>query len=394
LNAKARHSPAPPAVKRYRRKERVQLPSIDHQDDFSQVLLSRRTWRRFSQRELSTADLSTLLGLTWGVQGWFKMPAPQSPLAKKTSPSGGARHAIEVYVLARRVRDLRPGIYHYEAGHHVLELLRPGADRRQIARYLPAQWWFESAAALMIMTAVFPRVQWKYEMSRAYRMVLIEAGPRILPALPEKLAGAAHAELETLGVRVLTDTRVTEVTADAIVTGGGERIPSELRVWAAGVRGAATLDHIGGLETNPNCQLLVRPTLQTTLDDRVFALGDCCSCPDPKTGRAVPPRAQAAHQMASAVFHNLVRLMDGRDLVAFEYHDHGSLVSISRFSTVGSLMGNLIGGRMAIEGRIARFVYVSLYRMHLIAIHGWLRGLGLIVIGRVNTIIRPRLKLH
>ena len=176
LNAKARHSPAPPAVKRYRRKERVQLPSIDHEDDFSQVLLSRRTWRRFSQRELSTADLSTLLGLTWGVQGWFKMPAPQSPLAKKTSPSGGARHAIEVYVLARRVRDLRPGIYHYEAGHHVLELLRPGADRRQIARYLPAQWWFESAAALMIMTAVFPRVQWKYEMSRAYRMVLIEAG--------------------------------------------------------------------------------------------------------------------------------------------------------------------------------------------------------------------------
>jgi len=94
------------------------------------------------------------------------------------------------------------------------------------------------------------------------------------------------------------------------------------------------------------------------------------------------------------VFHNLVRLMEGRDLVAFEYHDHGSLVSISRFSTVGSLMGNLIGGRMAIEGRIARFVYVSLYRMHLIAIHGWLRGLGLIVIGRVNTIIRPRLKLH
>jgi len=105
-------------------------------------------------------------------------------------------------------------------------------------------------------------------------------------------------------------------------------------------------------------------------------------------------RMLAAHQMATSVFHNLVRLMDGRPLRRFDYHDHGSLVSISRFSTVGSLMGNLIGGRMAIEGRIARFVYVSLYRMHLIAIHGWLRGMGLIVIGRVNTIIRPRLKLH
>jgi len=225
-------------------------------------------------------------------------------------------------------------------------------------------------------------------------VTLIEAGPRILPALPEKLAAAAQGELEALGVRVLTNTRVTEVTSEAIVTAGGERIESELRVWAAGVKGAATLDHIGGLETNPNNQLLVTPTLQTTLDERIFALGDCCSCPDPATGRPVPPRAQAAHQMATSVFHNLVRLMNGQPLRPFEYHDHGSLVSISRFSTVGSLMGNLVGGRMAIEGRLARFVYISLYRMHLIAIHGWLRGIGLIAIGRVNTIIRPRLKLH
>ena len=108
----------------------------------------------------------------------------------------------------------------------------------------------------------------------------------------------------------------------------------------------------------------------------------------------MPPRAQAAHQMASAAFANLVRLMDGRPLRPFVYKDHGSLVSLSRFSTVGSLMGSLIGGRMAIEGRLARFVYTSLYRMHLIAIHGWLRGLALIVMGRVNAIVRPRLKLH
>jgi NADH:ubiquinone reductase (H+-translocating) len=78
----------------------------------------------------------------------------------------------------------------------------------------------------------------------------------------------------------------------------------------------------------------------------------------------------------------------------FVYRDHGSLVSLSRFSTVGSLMGNLVGGRMAIEGRLARLVYTSLYRLHLIAIHGWLKGVALIVIGHVNAIVRPRLKLH
>ena len=90
------------------------------------------------------------------------------------------------------------------------------------------------------------------------------------------------------------------------------------------------------------------------------------------------------------------------DEVGYGAHGHrwgfrfflGSLVSLSRFSTVGSLMGNLIGGRVAVEGRLARFVYVSLYRMHLIAIHGWLRGVLLIAIGRVNQVVRPRLELH
>jgi NADH dehydrogenase len=84
----------------------------------------------------------------------------------------------------------------------------------------------------------------------------------------------------------------------------------------------------------------------------------------------------------------------GRPLEPFVYRDHGSLVSLSRYSTVGSLMGNLVGGRMAIEGRLARLVYTSLYRMHLISIHGWLKGVALLLVGRVNRIIRPRLKLH
>ena len=98
--------------------------------------------------------------------------------------------------------------------------------------------------------------------------------------------------------------------------------------------------------------------------------------------------------MARTAFANLVRTMDRRPLVPFAYRDHGSLVSLSRFSTVGSLMGSLVGGRMAIEGRLARLVYTSLYRMHLIAIHGWLKGLALLAVGRVNRIVRPRLKLH
>ncbi len=195
-------------------------------------------------------------------------------------------------------------------------------------------------------------------------------------------------------MRVLTDTPVTEVTADAIVTKSGERIVADLKLWAAGVRAPDLAGGPGGLEANRNGQFLVLPTLQTVTDPRVLAIGDCCACPIPGSDRPVPPRAQAAHQMATCAYRNLVRLMAGRPLHDFHYHDHGSLVSLSRFSTVGSLMGNLIGGRMAIEGRLARFVYASLYRMHLIAIHGWWRGLTLMAVGRVNAIVRPRLKLH
>lgn len=224
-------------------------------------------------------------------------------------------------------------------------------------------------------------------------VTLIEAGPRILPALPEQLADAARSELEALGVRVLTAVAVTEALPHAIVTGTGERIEADLTVWAAGVRGALP-PAMDGLELSRSNQLVVGPSLQTSRDERIFAIGDCAWFVPAESDKPVPPRAQAAHQMASAVLANLDRLQRGKPLRQFIYHDHGSLVSLSRFSTVGSLMGNLIGGRMAIEGRLARFVYKSLYRMHIIAVHGWIKGLVLLALGRVNMIVRPRLKLH
>jgi len=226
------------------------------------------------------------------------------------------------------------------------------------------------------------------------KVTLIEAGPRILPALPEKLAKAAHEELEALGARVLTGTAIVDVTADAMHTKSGETIPADLKVWAAGVRAPEILREIGGLETTRSNQLVVRPTLQTTRDERIFAIGDCCFFLPEGAKQPVPPRAQAAHQMASTAYRNIIALITQTPLRPFVYRDKGSLVSLSRYSTVGSLMGNLIGGRMAIEGRLARLVYVSLYQMHLLSIHGWLKGLTLIFIGHVNRVVRPRLKLH
>lgn len=225
------------------------------------------------------------------------------------------------------------------------------------------------------------------------KVTLLEAGPRILPLLPEKLSAAARYELGQLGVEVKDNTQVIEARPGALITKCGQTISADLLVWAAGVKGAEFLSGLG-LETNSRNQFVVRDTLQTITDDDIFALGDCATYTPPGEERPIPPRAQAAHQMANIVFDNIVRKLKGRPLKPFIYRDKGSLVSLSRFSTVGSLMGNLIGGSMAIEGRLARFVYNSLYRLHLLGIHGWIKGTFLMGIGRVNRIVRPRLKLH
>jgi SagB-type dehydrogenase family enzyme len=173
--SRARSQSMPPGVKHYPQAKQVALPSPHGGGEFLRVLLARRTWRRFSQKPLGLSALSTLLGFSFGVQSWVRLSG-LGRVALKTSPSGGARHPIEAYVLARRVKDLSPGLYHYAADKHSLELLKPGGNAAQIVRYLAGQKWYGNAAALVLMTAVFRRPQWKYESPRAYRAVLIDAG--------------------------------------------------------------------------------------------------------------------------------------------------------------------------------------------------------------------------
>lgn len=226
------------------------------------------------------------------------------------------------------------------------------------------------------------------------RITLIEAGPRVLPALPERIARPVHQTLEKLGVTVLTGAAVSEVTADGLKTADGNFIPASLKVWAAGIRAPGFLKDLDGLESNRINQLQVRPTLQTTLDDDVFAFGDCAACPQPGTeGRNVPPRAQAAHQQASLLAKSLRLKISAQPLPEYRYRDYGSLISLSSFSAVGNLMGNLTGSVM-LEGWLARVFYVSLYRMHQMALYGVPRTLLLMLSDRLGRSTEPRLKLH
>ncbi len=229
---------------------------------------------------------------------------------------------------------------------------------------------------------------------RDIRIVVIEAGERILPAVPPRLSQSATELLRSLGVEVRTGERVVEVSAEGVHTAAGGVIPSELVVWAAGIKAPDFLRDLDGLETNRINQLVIRPTLQTTRDDDIFALGDCAACPWPGHPQPVPPRAQAAHQQASTLVKTLARRLEGKTPLEYRYRDFGSLVSLGEYSTVGSLMGALVGGALFIEGHFARLMYKSLYKMHLHALHGFFR-VALDTLARLITRrSAPRVKLH
>lgn len=234
----------------------------------------------------------------------------------------------------------------------------------------------------------------KIDPERDIKLALIEAGPRVLPALPERLSSVTEELLRSLKVRVLTGERVTAVTPDGVMTASGKKVPAELTVWAAGIKAPDFLRDIGGLETNRLNQLVVKQTLETTRDPDVFAFGDCACCPWPGHEHCVPPRAQAAHQQASLLVKNLKRRLAGRPLKPYVYRDFGSLVSLGEYSTVGNLMGALLGGSIFIEGLFARFMYVLLYRMHLYALHGFTKVLFDTLARMITRRTEPRVKLH
>lgn len=175
LQQRAKTQPMPRVGKSYPGARCVPLPADSSAAEFPRILKERRTWRKFSSNPVPLADLARLLQLTFGVQGWAEIPG-LGRVPTKTSPSGGSLHPIEAYVLARNVKDLRTGIYYYDAKRHDLAWLRSGISRKSLEKMVGHQWWFAETPFLVLMTAVFGRPQWKYDYPRVYRAVLLEAG--------------------------------------------------------------------------------------------------------------------------------------------------------------------------------------------------------------------------
>ncbi len=226
------------------------------------------------------------------------------------------------------------------------------------------------------------------------KITLVEAADRILPAVPQRLAAEVMGQLAKIGVEVRVQARVTEVRADGVQLADGGFIPSELVVWAAGVKGPTFLKDLGGLETTRNNQLVITPTLQTSRDPDVFAIGDCAYLVEEGSQTPIPPRAQAAHQQASHLYGQMANRLAGRPLKPFKYRDFGSLVSLGEYTAVGNLMGFIQGRNMFIAGLFARLMYRSLYKMHETAVNGWWKT-SLDALARALTRrTEPRVKLH
>jgi NADH dehydrogenase len=252
----------------------------------------------------------------------------------------------------------------------------------------------ELAAELRLASRELPIYGMNHLQPSDVSISVIEAADRILPALPARLSAGATRELQHQNIQVLTGQPVSEIRAGSLIMKDGTELNSDMTIWAAGIKAPAFLAGLEGLETNRGNQLVVDQTLQTTQDADIFAFGDCAACPQPGSDHSVPPRAQAAHQQADALFKTLCNRLEGKEAVPFVYNDHGSLINFSRYTTVGNLMGNLSGRSMYIEGKVARLFYVSLYRMHQVALHGFTRTGIIWLLDKIGRAMKPRLKLH
>jgi SagB-type dehydrogenase family enzyme len=239
-------APMPPTVKRYRGAVRVLLPAPAADSSFTDVLLTRRTSRRYSSLPVTLRELSTILGFAAGVQQWAM--TPDGEVALKTSPSGGARHSIECYVIARAIDGLRPGIYHYRPDRHFLERIGRAVPIERMLKYVPGSEYFASASAMVFFTSMFEREIWRYPYARAYRATIAEAGHvcQTFLLMATSLGLASYCVMGIADSLIEADLGIDGITESVLYCAGIARTPKG--------KGPATLPR-GSVRMRPNRHL-------------------------------------------------------------------------------------------------------------------------------------------
>ncbi|WP_170403454.1 NAD(P)/FAD-dependent oxidoreductase [Ruegeria arenilitoris] len=234
-----------------------------------------------------------------------------------------------------------------------------------------------------------------FDPEKNVKVRLIEAAPRLLPVLDEKLSKKAQTRLEELGVEVRTSCKVQKVLpGGSIQLDDDICLQSDITAWVAGIGAPDSLNKLFEEESLNTGFLAVRETLQVENAEGIWALGDCARLVDAGVGRPLPPKAQVASQQAEHLATELCRvLLSSAKPRPFRHQDRGSLVNLGGHSTIGQMMGNLMGSQ-TIDGWFARRAYKMLYRRHQLILHGNVRGSLLIASELLRERVHPRLKLH
>jgi NADH dehydrogenase len=306
---------------------------------------------------------------------------------------GVKEHAIALETPAQAAKFNRRIIYSCYRANTQAEPIRPG--QLHVCIIGAGATGTELSASLHHATrAVVAYGLDKIDPDKDLKITLLEAAPRILPALPIRLSNSVRNELERLGVEVRAGCRVSQVSDKGVHLTDGTMIESELVIWAAGVKGPDVLKSLDGLEIKGSTQLAILPTLQTVTDPDIFAIGDCAYLVPDGSDTPLPPRAQTAHQQASHALKQIKLHLKGEPLEPFVYKDFGSLVSLGQYTTVGNLMGAIQGKSMFIEGHFAVLMYRSLYALHQLALHGPLKAFLDILARLITRSTEPPVKLH
>jgi len=200
---------------------------------------------------------------------------------------------------------------------------------------------------------------------RRARVILIEAGPRILPGFPERLSHSAVAQLARLGAEVLTGSAVTSIDPEG-VTLGERRVAARTVLWAAGVA-ASPIARSLGVSLDRTGRVPVAPDLSLPGSPNIFVVGDLAALQ--QDGRPVPGVAPAAIQEGSHAARNIARILRGKPTLPFRYHDKGSLATIGRASAVADF------GRLRLSGPIAWLAWLLVHIFFLIGFRNRLRVL-------------------
>lgn len=224
-------------------------------------------------------------------------------------------------------------------------------------------------------------------------ITILEAAPVIMPGIDEALRAKLVERLKQLDIKTVTDAKIAAIEPGAVRSVSGERWPADVSVWAAGLVGHPVLKRLADFEMDDKGRIKVDRTLRSTVDERIYVMGDAASMVAKGAEKPLPPTAQAASQQADYLTETIPLLVKGKPVEPFEFRNRGRLVQLGQAGTVGRI-GSGHGDDFLIHGQFATAAYDALQRHHQWKVLGRLRGTVAIFADMLSPAKGPALKLH